>query len=401
MKNDSASIRDGILNGDRRIISRAITSVENGNERAYAIRSAIANHLGRAHVIGVTGPPGGGKSTLVSALIRTLRLRGQTVAVIAIDPSSPITGGAVLGDRIRMGSQQADEGVFIRSLASRGHLGGLARSTGDVIDVFDAAGFDTIIVETVGAGQSEVEITKFADTRLVICPPGLGDDIQAIKAGVLEIADAFVVTKADLPDANRTHRELESMLALRSNKSVVPPVLQLIATTGQGIEVLVEWLSSRAQRGTRHCSGGTQSVLKMLSQLISVDQYARLLGLELVTAAPGSATVRMQVIDQHMNFNDRCHGGAIFSLGDTALGLACNSYGTISSLIDGQLSIVSAVEKGEWLLAHAFEVSRTRKIGSYRVDITRMRDNSHVAGMHGTVYFLDKPNPALITPSVK
>jgi LAO/AO transport system ATPase/phenylacetic acid degradation protein PaaD len=401
MKNDTLSFRDGILSGDRRIISRAITSVENGSEQAYAIRSAIANHLGRAHVIGVTGPPGGGKSTLVSALIRLLRLRGQKVAVVAIDPSSPITGGAVLGDRIRMGSQQADEGVFIRSLASRGHLGGLARATGDVIDVFDAAGFDTIIVETVGAGQSEVEITKFADTRLVICPPGLGDDIQAIKAGVLEIADAFVVTKADLPDANRTHRELESMLALRSDKSVVPPILQIIATTGQGIEVLVDWLSSRPQRGTRHSSGGTQSVLKMLSQLISADQYARLLGFELVTAAPGSATVRMQVIHQHMNFNNRCHGGAIFSLGDTALGLACNSYGTIASLIDGQLSIVSAVEKGEWLLAHAFEVSRTRKIGSYRVDITRMRDSSHVAGMHGTVYFLDKPNPALVTPSLK
>lgn len=401
MNNVFASIHDGILRGDRRIISRAITSVENGDEQAYAIRSAIADHIGHAHVIGVTGPPGGGKSTLVSALIRLLRLRRQTVAVVAIDPSSPITGGAVLGDRIRMGSQQADEGVFIRSLASRGHLGGLAKATGDVIDVFDAAGFDTIIVETVGAGQSEVEITKFADTRLVICPPGLGDDIQAIKAGVLEIADAFVVTKADLPDASRTHRELESMLALRSDKSVVPPVMQIIATTGEGTDELVDWLVSRSQRGTRHSSTGMQSVRRMLSQLISADQYARLLGLELVTAAPGSATVRMQVIDQHMNFNGRCHGGAIFSLGDTALGLACNSYGTIASLIDGQLSIVSAVEKGEWLLAHAFEVSRTRKIGSYRVEMTRMRDNSHVAGMHGTVYFLDKPNPALVQPLLR
>lgn len=401
MNNVFASVRDGILRGDRRAISRAITSVENGDEQAYAIRSAMADHIGHAHVIGVTGPPGGGKSTLVSALIRLLRLRGKTVAVVAIDPSSPITGGAVLGDRIRMGSQQADEGVFIRSLASRGHLGGLARATGDVIDVFDAAGFDTIIVETVGAGQSEVEITKFADTRLVICPPGLGDDIQAIKAGVLEIADAFIVTKADLPDASRTHRELESMLALRSDKSVVPPVMQIIATLGEGIDELVDWLISRSQRGTRHSSTGTQSVRRMLSQLISADQYARLLGLELVTAAPGSATVRMQVVDQHMNFNGRCHGGAIFSLGDTALGLACNSYGTIASLIDGQLSIVSAVEKGEWLLAHAFEVSRTRKIGSYRVEITRMRDNSHVAGMHGTVYFLDKPNPALVQPSLQ
>lgn len=176
------------------------------------IRASVGAHVGRAHVIGITGPPGGGKSTLVSALIKQLRARGHTVAVVAVDPSSPFTGGAVLGDRIRMGEHQADEGMFIRSLASRGHLGGLARAAGDVVDVFDAAGFDTIIVETVGAGQSEVEVTRIADTRLVVCPPGLGDDIQAIKAGVLEIADAFVVSKSDLPDAQRTENELRSML---------------------------------------------------------------------------------------------------------------------------------------------------------------------------------------------
>src|SRR5690606_37554152 len=147
-----------ILGGDRRAVARAITTLENGGEAAHGIRSAIAAYVGRAHVIGVTGPPGGGKSTLVSALIKALRSRGQQVAVVAVDPSSPFTGGAVLGDRIRMGEHQADEGVFIRSLASRGHSGGLSRATADVVDVFDAAGFDSVIVETVGAGQAEVAI---------------------------------------------------------------------------------------------------------------------------------------------------------------------------------------------------------------------------------------------------
>lgn len=380
-----------LLAGDRRAVARAITSVENGDETAYEIRSAIAKHVGRAHVIGVTGPPGGGKSTLVSALIKGLRSRGFTIAVVAIDPSSPFTGGAVLGDRIRMGEQQADENVFIRSLASRGHLGGLARATADVIDVFDAAAFDIVIVETVGAGQSEVEITRIADTRLVVCPPGLGDDIQAIKAGVLEIADAFVVSKADLPDARKTETELLAMLTLRRDQSVVPPVLKTVATSGHGIGELVDWLVKREQRGTRHDPSGSRGALKLLDQLIQADGYAKHIGLELMTASPGSATVRMRVGPQHVNFNGRCHGGAIFSLGDTALGLACNSYGTIATLIDGQISIALAIEEGEWLVAHAFEVSRSRKVGSYRVDIKRGRDNAHVAGMHGTVYLIDKP----------
>ncbi len=382
---------DGILGGDRRAIAQAITSLENGDEIAHEIRSATAGHVGRAHVIGVTGPPGGGKSTLVSALIRGLRLRGQTVAVVAVDPSSPFTGGAVLGDRIRMGEHQADEGVFIRSLASRGHLGGLTRAAADVVDVFDAAAFDTVIVETVGAGQSEIEVTQISDTRLVVCPPGLGDDIQAIKAGILEIADAFVVSKADLPNARRTEKELLSMLALRRDQSNVPPVLKTVATTGEGIGELVDWLTKRVQRGTRHFSPDSQEARVLVARAIELDGYAAHLGLELIAAARGRATVRMRVGPQHINFNGRCHGGAIFSLGDTALGLACNSYGTIAALIDGNISIVSAVQEGEWLVANATEVSRTRKIGSYRVDITRGRDDVLVASLSGTVYLLDKP----------
>jgi len=385
---------EDILRGDRRVLARAATALENGDERIHDIRSAIAEHVGRAHVIGVTGPPGGGKSTLISVLIQELRSRYLKVAVIAVDPSSPFTGGAVLGDRIRMGTIQGDEGVFIRSLASRGHLGGLSVAAADVIDLFDAAGFDVLVVETVGSGQAEVEITRYADTRLVICPPGLGDDIQAIKAGILEIADAFVVTKADLPDSSRTASQLKAMLSLRTDKTTVPPVMKTIASSGEGIAQLVHWLCGREKTGTRHQSGSTQSARKLLSRLIRADGFARLLGIELIAALPGSATVRMLVQPMHINFNGRCHGGAIFSLGDTALGLACNSYGQIATLVDAQLSITSAVEPGEWLVAHAFEVSRSRKIGSYRVNVTRAKTGTYVAGLHGTVYILDKSRPA-------
>lgn len=221
-----------ITQGDRRALARAISCLEAADDSALEVRRAIAAQQGRAHVIGVTGPPGGGKSTLVSALITQFRRRGCTVAVVAVDPSSPYTGGAVLGDRIRMGEHQADEGVFIRSLASRGHLGGLAAAAGDVIDLFDAAGFDIVLVETVGAGQSEVEITRYADTRVVVCPPGLGDDVQAIKAGLLEIADVFVVTKADLPDARRTESELLAMIGLRRNASRTAAVKKVSALGG-------------------------------------------------------------------------------------------------------------------------------------------------------------------------
>lgn len=376
--------------GDRRSIAQAISALENGGEVAYEVRRAISKCQGRAHVIGVTGPPGGGKSTLVSVLIKGLRNRGRTVAVVAIDPSSPFTGGAVLGDRIRMGERQQDEGVFIRSLASRGHLGGLSVAAGDVIDLFDAAGFDVVIVETVGAGQSEVEITRFADTRVVVCPPGLGDDVQAIKAGVLEIADIFVVTKADLPDARKTESELLAMLTLRHSKSAAIEVKRISAPSEEGTDALVDWLDARSERGRRHAEGGTKTAYNLVSQCIASDNMAQLLGIELVSASMGSATLRMKTQRIHMNFNKRCHGGALFALGDMALGLACNSYGKIATLIDGQLSISTAVEEGEWLVAHAYEVSRTRKIGSYQVKITRARDEKHIALLHGSVYVLDK-----------
>lgn len=241
----ATSLAERVRAGDRRALARAITAVENETGAAREARAALAPYLGHARRVGVTGPPGAGKSTLVNALIKELLARGQRVAVAAVDPSSPFSGGAVLGDRIRMAEMQADERVFIRSLAARGHLGGLTRSAGAVLDLLDAAGFDTVIVETVGAGQSEIEVAGVADPCVVICPPGLGDDVQALKAGILEIADLLVVNKADLPGAERTERELRAMLALRA-RGPKPPVLKTVATTGEGVAALADWLEARS-----------------------------------------------------------------------------------------------------------------------------------------------------------
>lgn len=236
----------GILQGDRRAIARAISEVENETAAGDAIIRGIHAHLGRALVLGITGPPGGGKSTLVSELIGEFTRRGRSVAVVAVDPSSPFSGGALLGDRIRMERHALAERVFIRSLASRGHLGGLSRAVFRVVDVLDAAGFETIIVETVGAGQSEVEIADVADIRVVVCPPGLGDDIQAIKAGILEIADIFVVSKCDLPLAERTELELNYLVGLKPDRARQPRILRVTATTGEGTAELADAIDAMA-----------------------------------------------------------------------------------------------------------------------------------------------------------
>jgi len=240
----------GIAARERRAIARAISVIENETAEAPALSAALAGRRGHARILGVTGPPGAGKSTLVNALIGALLARGRSVAVAAVDPSSPVSGGALLGDRIRMIEHQDDERVFIRSLAARGHLGGLTRTTRAVVDVFDAARFDEVILETVGTGQSEVEIAGVAETRLVVCPPDLGDAVQTIKAGVYEIADIFAVNKSDLPLAARAAEQLRAMLAMRRPADWTPPVLRTVATTGEGVaELLADIERHRAWRG--------------------------------------------------------------------------------------------------------------------------------------------------------
>lgn len=248
----------GILRGDHGAIARAISAVENDTEAGRAIMRGIRPHLGRAHVLGITGPPGAGKSTLVGELIGEFTSRGKSVGVVAVDPSSPFSGGAVLGDRIRMERHSLAKRVFIRSLASRGHPGGLSRAVFKVVDVLDAASFEVIIVETVGAGQSEVAIAEIADTRVVVCPPGLGDDVQAIKAGILEIADIVVVSKCDLPLADKTELDLRFMLSVRNDPSRPPRIVRVSATSGTGvpelaneIELLARAAESRRQTGSR------------------------------------------------------------------------------------------------------------------------------------------------------
>lgn len=231
-----------MLKGDKRATARLITLVENDEEKAREIVKKIYSNTGRAYIIGITGPPGSGKSTLVDKLIKKARDEGNIVGVIAIDPTSPFTGGALLGDRIRMQRHSTDPGVFIRSMATRGSLGGLAKATNDAIKILDAYGCDIIFVETVGVGQIEVDIVKTADTVVLVTVPGLGDDIQAIKAGLMEIADIFVVNKADKEGAEATMFELELMLDLEKDKwqksGWRPPVVSTIAFTNKGVDEL-------------------------------------------------------------------------------------------------------------------------------------------------------------------
>jgi LAO/AO transport system kinase len=234
---------DAALGGDKRALARLATHIENDDDLAAVAMEQLYVRSGRAHTIGVTGPPGAGKSTLVAVLVAAMRASGRTVAVIAIDPSSALTGGAVLGDRIRMLELQSDPGIFIRSSASRGRSGGLAPSTSALIHLFDAVGYDVVLVETVGIGQEEVEVAHCVDSSVVVQVPGLGDGVQALKAGVLEIADIFVVNKADLPGAEVVSRELRALLTLSPDAgSRTTPVLQVSAKENLGIERLVEEL---------------------------------------------------------------------------------------------------------------------------------------------------------------
>ena len=239
-RTDIAGLADRLRKGETRALAKALTVADIGGEQARSLLQALDKDRRETPVVGLTGPPGSGKSTLISAMIRTLRERGSKVAALAVDPSSPKSGGAILGDRARMGEHGSDPDVFIRSIAARGHLGGLALNIQASIDVVNAAGFDIVLLETVGAGQSEVEVAQVADVTVVVGAPGLGDDLQAIKAGILEVADILAVNKADLPGADDAARQLEAMLGLRSTTRGDTPVLSTIATTGDGVAELVD-----------------------------------------------------------------------------------------------------------------------------------------------------------------
>lgn len=275
-----------VLEGDRRALARLISMIEDSDTDAVEALAILHRSAGAAHVIGVTGPPGAGKSTLVDRLAKSYRQLNKKIGIIAVDPSSPFTGGAILGDRIRMSDLATDPGVFIRSMGTRGHLGGLARSTGDVVKAMDAFGMDKIIVETVGAGQSEIEIASHAHTTILVEMPGLGDDVQTIKAGIMEIGDIFVVNKADRQGADRTAAEISAMLELNPDKPAwSPPVLRTVASSNEGIAELR--VAVEAHHGFLRSSGRMDAIsrarardefLQILSGMLAEDVIERRVG---------------------------------------------------------------------------------------------------------------------------
>ena len=260
---DLDSLVAGLRERRPRAVARAISRVEDGGAEQRELVRRLYPSTGKARVIGITGPPGAGKSTLVDRFARLCRKRNETVGILAVDPTSPYTGGAILGDRIRMQSLYTDPGVFIRSMATRGAMGGVARATRDAVDLLDAAGFDWVIVETVGVGQDEVDVVRTVDTVVVVTVPGLGDDIQAIKAGILEIADLFVINKADREGVDRTARDLEMMLGLGEHGDWIPPVLKTVAARDEGIDRLL----TEVERHREHLIASGEMERRRISHL--------------------------------------------------------------------------------------------------------------------------------------
>ncbi|MDQ5858199.1 MAG: methylmalonyl Co-A mutase-associated GTPase MeaB [Acidobacteriota bacterium] len=265
----TAALYEGIVAGDARRIGQAISAAESGAGVPELLR-AVFPRTGRARVLGLTGPPGVGKSSLALKVAQDYRRRGLSVGIIAVDPSSPFTGGAILGDRIRMTEIYTDPGVFIRSMATRGAMGGLARATSDAVDILDAAGFDVVLVETVGVGQDEVDIVRTAETVAVVLVPGLGDDIQAIKAGILEIADVFIVNKADREGADRASAELAMMLDLSPKHGWRPPIVRTVAPRGEGVPEAVEAMESHGRWLASSPEGESRAVRRARTRLLAL-----------------------------------------------------------------------------------------------------------------------------------
>lgn len=254
---DATALVDGIIAGDRRALSRAISHVEADSPTGRAVLESLYPRTGRAQVVGITGSAGAGKSTLVGAIAREQRKRGRTVGIVAVDPSSPFSHGAILGDRIRMQDLTGDGGVFLRSMASRGNLGGLSETATGVADVMDAAGFDVVLIETVGAGQDEVEVANAAGTTVLVANPGGGDDVQSMKAGLMEVAQVMVVNKADLAGADTAVTQLRGLLAIADLGPWEPPILKAIARTGEGVPELVDAIDRHQAfyRESEHAEG--------------------------------------------------------------------------------------------------------------------------------------------------
>jgi len=268
---DVEALIAGVLAGERRAVARAISAVEDGAPELPAISAGLYARTGTAATIGLTGAPGVGKSTLAGELVRAAREAGRTVAVLAVDPTSPYTGGALLGDRVRMQEHATDEGVFIRSMATRGHLGGMSLAAPEAVRILDAAGYDLVIVETVGVGQAEVDVAAATDTALVVLAPGLGDAVQMAKAGILEVADVFVVNKADRDGANEVVRELHQMLRMGPPRTWAPPVLATAALERRGIAEL--WEAVDEHRGHLTASGDLEGK-RRARQLREVESLA-------------------------------------------------------------------------------------------------------------------------------
>jgi LAO/AO transport system kinase len=310
----TASLVDGVLDGDRRAVARVISMIEDGDRRTRDVMDALHPHAGRAYSVGITGAPGAGKSSLTDRLVTRARREGESIAVLAIDPSSPFSGGALLGDRVRMQSHATDAGVFIRSMATRGHLGGLALATPEAMRALDAAGNDHIVVETVGVGQAEVEVADLCDATVVVVTPGWGDAVQAAKAGLMEIADVFVVNKADRDGVRDTVRQLRQMLE-QSTGAWRPPIVPTVATRDEGIDELWDVLAKH--RRFQHDSGE-----------LEVRRRARI-----------RREIRAIVVQTHVRAFDERAAAAVDELTGAVLAGKLDPYAAAEQLLAGSPSV--------------------------------------------------------------